>query len=80
MKGTFFRTGLEFRLQVQGESFSPEQKIEGSLECISRGGDPSVTTQGTLEVRLGTLSEKKLKAKSPDAFEVAQVVQVKGAS
>jgi hypothetical protein len=68
MKGTCFQRPLEFKIDVQGETWNQGESISGTL-TVKNHGSSQVQTQG-MRVSLARGQLKKVHAKAPDAFEV----------
>ena len=68
MKGTFFQKPLEFRLEVDGETWNQGDKITGSLNIKNHGADPAALSEFRVALAHGEL--KKVHAKSPEAFKI----------
>jgi hypothetical protein len=62
MKGTSFQNGVEFKISIEGEAWEQGQPLVGRL--VIQGKSESS------RVILASATERKLKNKSPDAFEV----------
>lgn len=67
MKGTFFKKPLELRLLVEGESWRQGDPVSGELSVRNTGSE-SFPSEG-LCVRLARGELRKVRAKSPDAFQ-----------
>ena len=63
MKGMSFQNGVEFRITIEGESWNQGASIQGRIES-----KPAAKAQIVLAEGL----DKKVKAKSPDAFIVLE--------
>jgi hypothetical protein len=61
MKGMSFQNGVEFRITIDGESWSQGETIRGRLESKPSASGMVLLTEGT---------DKKVKSKSADAFVV----------
>lgn len=72
MKGISFQNGVEFKIHIEGESWSQGDTIEGSLEAVVRNAG---ATPPLLHVLLADGVDKKIKAKSDDAFQVLEKAQ-----
>lgn len=70
MRGLFFQKPLEFRLDVQGDSFRQGDTLSAALTVKSHGSEGVVLRDVSLLLAVG--SSKKVKAKDADAFEVVQ--------
>lgn len=66
MRGLFIQKSLEFRLDVQGDSFEQGQAVVCTLKIINRGAESAVFKSPTLRLAVGDL--KLVKAKDPGAF------------
>lgn len=62
MKGFSFQNGVEFKINIEGESWPQGSVVSGKLE----------TRAQKARVILAQGSEKKVKAKSPDAFKILE--------
>ena len=67
MRGLFIQRSLEFRLDVQGDTFEQGQAVACTLRVVNRGSEPATLHSPTLSLVLGDL--KAVKAKDPAAFE-----------
>jgi hypothetical protein len=65
MKGMSFQNGVEFKITIEGESWSQGDLICGKIES-------KPTTKGLVILAEGI--DKKVKSKSPDAFVVLQEI------
>lgn len=63
MKGMSFQNGVEFKITIEGESWSPGDLIQGKIESKPVAKAQVILAEGT---------DKKVKAKSPDAFVVLE--------
>jgi hypothetical protein len=63
MKGMSFQNGVEFRITIEGESWTPGSTIQGRIESkpVAKG-----------QVYLAEGIDKKVKTKSADAFVILQ--------
>jgi hypothetical protein len=61
MKGMSFQNGVEFRITIEGESWTPGSTIQGRIESKPSAKGMVILAEGI---------DKKVKAKSPDAFVV----------
>jgi len=68
MKGVSFQNGVEFRVVIEGESWSQGALIQGKIEA-----KPIAQTQ----VLLAEGMDKKVKLKSPDAFIILEEALIK---
>lgn len=68
MKGTSFQNGVEFKVTVEGENWSPGEIIRGQVET-----KPS----GVAQVFLAEGIDKKVKLKSADAFVILNETALK---
>jgi hypothetical protein len=66
MKGMSFQNGVEFRITIEGESWNQGTTIKGRIES-----KPAAKAQILLAEGL----DKKVKAKSPDAFVILEEAQ-----
>lgn len=69
MKGTSFQKGVELKVLIEGEIWHQGGQIKGTLSPILKPGQ-SLPADLTLAIAPGT--EKKVKAKSPDAFLLSE--------
>lgn len=67
MRGLFIQRSLEFRLDVQGDTFEQGQPVVCTLKVLNRGSEPVTLHTPTLSLVLGDV--KAVKAKDPTAFE-----------
>lgn len=67
MRGLFIQRSLEFRLDVQGDTFEQGQPVACTLKVVNRGPTAVTLISPTLSLALGDL--KAVKAKDPVAFE-----------
>ena len=67
MKGVSFQNGVEFKISIEGESWSQGDTVTGKLEAMSRNPNTPFTS---MKVFLAESTEKKVKAKTPGAFEI----------
>ncbi len=70
MKGLSFQNGVEYKITIEGESWSPGDKITGQIET-KPGSDAQIILADGLD--------KKVKLKSADAFVVLDEVELKKA-
>jgi len=63
MKGLSFQNGVEFKITIEGESWSPGDLIKGKVESKPIAQAQLLLAEGT---------DKKVKIKSPDAFVVLE--------
>ena len=68
MKGTFFQKPLEFRLQVDGESWNQGNAISGTLVAKNHGNESVPMDHVRVALAHGLL--RHVHAKDPDAFEI----------
>lgn len=68
MKGTFFQKPLEFNLRIEGETWNQADAISGELIAKNHGAEPVALE--TLGVGLAHGELKKVRLKSPEAFDV----------
>lgn len=66
MKGTFFLNSIEYRIEVEGESWDQGDLISGKLSARSHSNNNEV---GSLKIALAVGNEKKVRSKDSDAFE-----------
>ncbi len=67
MKGSFFRDNLEYRIDISGEAWLQDSKILGTLQVRNHGKTPWTGLE-TVRARLTLGNERKVKAKTDDAF------------
>ena len=67
MKGVSFQNGIEFKIVIEGETWSQGDTLCGKLEGISR--NPNQTAKA-LKVYLAEGNDKKVKAKTAGAFKI----------
>lgn len=72
MKGTFFQKPLEFRLQVDGESWNQGDKISGLLTAKNHGTESVAVDEFRVALAHGEL--KKVRVKSPEAFKIRSAI------
>jgi hypothetical protein len=66
MRGLFLQKSLEFRLDVQGDTFQQGQQVVCTLKIINRGAERATLMSPTLCLAMGDL--KLVKAKDTGAF------------
>lgn len=71
MRGTFFQKPLELALRVEGERWRQGETVSGTLEARNHGSD-AIEAAG-LRVRLARGDIKKVRARSPGAFQILAV-------
>jgi hypothetical protein len=69
MKGFSLQNGVELRIEVEGESWSQGDRI--SFRLTGKKED-------SMQVSLAVGLDKKVKAKSPDAFEILATLEQRG--
>jgi len=74
MRGLFLSRSIEFRLDVQGDTFEQGQSVVCNLKFINRGAGPIILASPTLRLALG--DQKLVKAKDPAAFELLLQAEV----
>jgi hypothetical protein len=75
MRGIFFQKPLEFRLEVQGDTFSQGDQISAVLTVKSHASEVAVLNSLSMLLALG--NTKKVKAKKDEgAFEVVQSAEL----
>ena len=67
MKGSFFKDGIEYRIEIQGESWLQGSRVNGTLVVRNHGNKPFEGVSA-LAVRLALGTERKVKAKQESAF------------
>ncbi len=77
MKGTFFQKPFEFKLSVEGESWRQSQEVSGVL-TVKNQGNATLSLDGT-RVQLAYGQLRKVRQKSPKAFEILQAETLQGA-
>lgn len=70
MKGTLFQKPVEYRIEVDGESWRQGDAIAGTLTVVNRGTD--VLSNEGIHVSLAYGKFKEVHAKAEDAFEVLE--------
>lgn len=68
MKGTSFQRPLKFKVEVNGEAWHQGDAIDGTLEVKNHGSEPTPVSEIAVHLAYGEI--KKVRAKSPDAFEI----------
>lgn len=68
MRGVFFNSGLEFRLEVTGNDFHQGDTVPCVLTVKNHGDSGTELSDLKLQLAVGTL--KKVKAKAADAFQI----------
>ncbi|MGZ3686673.1 MAG: hypothetical protein ACXWP5_07090 [Bdellovibrionota bacterium] len=68
MKGTFFQKPLEYRLEVEGESWNQGDPVRGALIVKNHGADAAALDEVGVHLADGML--RKVRAKSPEAFDL----------
>lgn len=68
MKGTFFQRPLEFKLQVDGESWRQGDAIAGELTVKNHGNEAVSLADMHVDLAHGKLRD--VRAKDPEAFEI----------
>ena len=77
MKGSFFRDQIEYKIDIQGESWLQSSQIQGTLQ-VRNHGQSAWTAPSPFPVRLAVGAEKKVKAKLNDAFQEYQSLDIAG--
>lgn len=75
MKGTFFQKPFEFNLDVPGEQWFQGQELKGTLR-VTNHAPSSDQFPENLGIALAIGKNKKVKAKSSDAFEIVDTVSL----
>lgn len=73
MKGIFFQKPMELSLLVEGEKWRQGDSIAGNLTIKNRGTDTLSVDDIRVHLAYGEL--KRVRAKSPDAFEILETAQ-----
>lgn len=76
MKGTYFQKPLEFRLEVEGESWSQGDPVQGTLIIKNHGPEAIATDDMRVQLAYGEL--KKVRAKDASTFEIMATSEVGG--
>lgn len=77
MRGLFIQKSLEFRLDVQGDSFEQGQAVACTLKIINRGTESTTLKSPTLRLAVGDV--KLVKAKDPGAFTTLATAEIEQA-
>ena len=68
MKGMSFQNGVEYKITLEGETWSPGETLRGSIETKPASSAQVMLTDGV---------DKKVKLKSADAFVVYEEIDLK---
>jgi hypothetical protein len=74
MRGLFIQNSIEYRLNVQGDTFEQGQSVVCELKIINRAGSPVILSAPTLRLALG--DHKAVKAKSAEPFESVSAAEI----
>lgn len=74
MRGILIQHPLEYRLEVQGDSFTQGASVPCSITVRNHSATPTTLKQLTLELSLGNL--KKIKTKESDAFTTIEMIDL----
>ncbi len=69
MKGVSFQNGVEFKVSIEGETWSQGDLIQGTLQASVK--NPG-STLPSLKLCLAEGTERRIKAKSPEAFRIIE--------
>lgn len=68
MKGVSFQNGIEFKLSIDGESWSQGDTFSCTLDAIEK--NPGAMTKAPIRCYLAAGMDKKVKSKTEGAFEI----------
>jgi len=80
MKGISFQNGVEYKITILGEQWQQGDTLSGELKITSKNSQSGAPKTGALKARvlLVETTERKLKSKSNDAFEIIHEAKVDG--
>ena len=71
MKGISFQNGVEFKVMIEGETWSQGDSLSGSLHAVSRNSNANLPP---LKLIIAEGIDKKIKLKNAEAFTVLETL------
>jgi hypothetical protein len=78
MKGVSFQSGVEFKVHIEGESWSQGDSITGSIEVKNHSFAAGALPSENMRLGLAYALDRKVKAKDPESFADIEMAELTG--